>query len=232
MIAVVIDDMGLDRRRSARALELPAPLTMSFLPYAQDLRTQTAEAHRRGHELLVHIPMEAIDRSADPGPNALLTSLSSDEVVRRLRADLSAFDGYVGINNHMGSRFTANAAAIGPVLEELKGRGLLFLDSKTGPSIGADLARTLDLPHASRDVFIDHDPSGAAVADSLKKLEATARKSGHAIGIGHPKDETLGHLARWLPTLESKGFALVPVSAIVRASQSGQVINAGDSPRH
>jgi polysaccharide deacetylase 2 family uncharacterized protein YibQ len=219
MIAVVIDDMGMDRRRSARALELPGPLTMAFLPYAQDLGAQTNEARRRGHELMVHVPMEPTDKSVNPGPHALLTSMPRDEIIRRLQSDLAAFDGYVGVNNHMGSRFTADPAAMTPVLQELRSRGLLFLDSRTGPSVGAEIAKSLDLPHAARDVFIDHDVSAQAVADALRKLEAVARRSGYAIGIGHPKDETLGQLQRWLPGLEAKGFALVPVSAVVRATR-------------
>jgi polysaccharide deacetylase 2 family uncharacterized protein YibQ len=232
MIAVVVDDMGLDRRRSARALELPGPLTLAFMSYAQDLPAQTSEARRRGHELMVHVPMEPTGRSANPGPNALFTSLSTDEVLRRLETNLAAFDGYVGINNHMGSRFTSDPPAITPVLQELKSRGLLFIDSRTGPSVAADIAKSLELPHASRDVFIDHDVSASAVAESLRKLEAIARRSGHAIGIGHPKDETLNQLARWLPGLEAKGFILVPVSAIVRATlPEGQMLKVTQFPR-
>ena len=223
MIAIVIDDMGVDRRRSARALDLPGPLTMAFLPYAEQVQAQAARARQRGHELLVHVPMEPADRSVNPGPNALLTSLSSDEALRRLKLDLAAFDGYVGINNHMGSRFTSDPNALTPILKELKARGLLFLDSRTGRSAGVEIARRLDLPHAARDVFIDHDVSAAAVAESLRKIEAIARRSGHAVGIGHPKDETLDQLAQWLPGLSGKGFAVVPISAIVRATYAAGV---------
>jgi hypothetical protein len=132
-IVVVMDDLGLDRRRSERTMALPAPLTLSFLPYASDLPRQTDLARRAGHELLVHVPMEPFGHVADAGPNELDVALGRDEVLRRLRWDLGRFEGYVGINNHMGSRFTSDADALRPVIEELRARGLLFLDSRTAP---------------------------------------------------------------------------------------------------
>jgi len=108
-IAVVIDDLGLDHARSARAIALPAPLTLAFLPYAMDLGSQTEAARKAGHELLVHVPMEPIGKSNDAGPSPLDVGMSAEAVLQRLRWDLSRFDGYVGIDNHMGSRFTADA---------------------------------------------------------------------------------------------------------------------------
>jgi polysaccharide deacetylase 2 family uncharacterized protein YibQ len=216
-IAIVIDDLGLDKRRTERAIALPGPLTLSFLAYASDLPRMTEEAHRHGHELLVHVPMEPMSRSEDMGPNGLAVGLAHDEVLRRLRWDLERFDGYVGINNHMGSRFTSSAASMLPVMEELKARGLLFLDSRTiGNSAGVELARKLDVPHAARDVFLDNEVSGPAVAAQLVETEQLARRHGSAIAIGHPHDATLDQLAAWLTALPAKGFVLVPVSTIVK----------------
>jgi polysaccharide deacetylase 2 family uncharacterized protein YibQ len=216
-IAVVIDDMGLDRVRSERAIALPGPLTLSFLAYARDLPQQTAVAHRNGHELMVHVPMEPAGHLLVADPNQLDVTMSREEVLTRLRWDLSRFDGFVGINNHMGSRFTADALAMRPVLEELKSRGLLFIDSRTTPNTaGAEVARELGVPHASRDVFLDYDVSIAAVEQQLAELERIARRNGSAIAIGHPHDQTLEVLQSWLRELPQKGLALVPVSAIVR----------------
>ena len=221
-IAIVIDDLGPDRKRTERAIGLKGPLTLSFLAYATDLPRLTDEAHRAGHELMVHVPMEPISRTEDMGPNGLTISLGRDEVLRRLRWDLGRFDGYVGINNHMGSRFTSDANGMMPVMEELKARGLLFLDSRTiGNSIGAELAHRLGVPSASRDVFLDDDINGPAVAAQLAELETIAKRHGTAIAIGHPHDVTLDQLASWIANLSAKGLTLVPVSAVVKERARG-----------
>jgi polysaccharide deacetylase 2 family uncharacterized protein YibQ len=216
-IAIVIDDLGLDKRRTEHAIALKGPLTLSFLAYATDLPRLAAEARRAGHELLVHVPMEPISRAEDMGPNGLAVGLGRDEVLRRLRWDLGRFDGYVGINNHMGSRFTGDARSMTPVMEELKARGLLFLDSRTiATSAGIELAQRYGVPTAGRDVFLDNEVTAAAVAQRLAEVEQIARRHGSAIAIGHPHDVTLEQLAGWLAGLPSKGFVLTPVSAIVK----------------
>lgn len=230
MIAVVIDDLGVDRRRSGLVAELPGPLTLAWLPYARDLPRQTATARAAGHELMVHLPMEPTG-AADPGPGAMLTELPVDELRRRIDAGLAAFDGYVGVNNHMGSRFTEDRAGMSVVLGEIGRRGLMFLDSRTsGRSVGYALAREMRMPAAARDVFIDHDPAPAAVLASLKRLEDVATRQGHAIGIGHPYDVTIDALKDWLPGIEARGFALVPVSAIVRSRGGPGVPGAKAGP--
>ena len=216
-IAIVLDDVGVDRKGAERAVTLPGPLTLSFMAYADDLPRLTEAAHRAGDELMVHVPMQPISAAEDMGPNGLSVDLSRDEVLRRLRWDLGRFDGYVGINNHMGSRFTADAAGMTWVLEELKKRGLLFLDSRTiGNSVGIEVARKLGVPHAGRDVFLDNELDAHAIAARLAEVEEIARQHGSAIAIGHPHDVTLDVLGPWLAAVKAKGFVLVPVSAIVR----------------
>ena len=220
MIAIVIDDMGLDRRRSQRAVGLPGPLTLAFLAYADDLRRQTAAARAEGHELLVHVPMEPLhnaEEPVNPGPKALLVDHTRAEILDRLRWDLDRFDGYVGVNNHMGSRFTSDRRGMTIVLQELKARGLLFLDSKTSAnSVGGVVAAQVGMPHIQRDVFLDNQSDPAAIAAALAAVEQRARAKGFAVAIGHPREETLNVLEAWLPTAADKGFALVPISAIMR----------------
>jgi len=218
IIAVVIDDMGLDRKRSERILQLPGPLTISFMSYAEDLSRQCDEARHHGHELMMHVPMEPLGEHIDPGPGALLISLSPDEIRNRFVKDLDRFSGYVGINNHMGSKFTAYAPGMTIVMEELHKRGLLFIDSLTSEhSVGLKLAHDHGVPTAGRNVFLDNDGDVASVDKQLAQTEAVARKKGNAIAIGHPRDATIQALAAWLPTLEKKGFVLVPVTAVVKA---------------
>ena len=216
LIAIVIDDMGVDRKRSARATALPGPLTLSWLPYAPDVGRQAAEARAAGHEILLHAPMQPQGHE-DPGPHALLVSLSADEIRRRVGADLDLLPEAVGLNNHEGSLFTRDARAMAPVIDELKRRGLLFLDSRTtGASIAADAARAASVPYAVRDVFLDNVTTVEAVRAQLAEVEAIARRHGFAVAIGHPHEATIEALEPWLRSLAARGFVEVPVSAIVQ----------------
>jgi hypothetical protein len=216
LVAIVIDDVGIDRPRSKRAWELPGPLTMSFLPYAKDLRDQARAARARGHELMLHLPMEPTGR-ADPGPNALLVSLSDAELRQRTQAALDSFDGYVGANNHMGSRFTTFRPGMETVLRQFKGRGLMFLDSRTtAQSVGDQVAQEIGLPSIVRHVFLDDDESIDAVRRRLAETEAVARRQGFVVAIGHPHEATLQALGEWLPGLQAKGMALAPATAVLR----------------
>lgn len=159
-------------------------MTLAFLPYAHNLKQQTAKARAAGHELLVHLPMEPMGK-ADPGPDALLTSLDTREIKARLTRNLSHFGAFVGVNNHMGSAATSDPAMMETVLSELKRRGLLFVDSRTSPrSVAGDMARKMGVPTVERDVFLDHRIDRQAIEAALAKLERIARETGIAIGIG------------------------------------------------
>jgi uncharacterized protein len=214
-IAVVIDDLGFNRRAAAVLNRLPGPLTLSFLPYATKLDEQARAARAAGHELLVHVPMEPRGQ-ASPGPNALTSQLGPAELVSRLRTQLRSFRGFVGINNHMGSLLTTDAERMAIVMAELRRLGLLFLDSRTTPqSVAAREAERIGVPHALRDVFIDHHLERASVLRELERAERIAHHQGHAVVIGHPHDVTIEALETWLPTLEARDIALAPISAIV-----------------
>ncbi|HVJ51215.1 MAG TPA: divergent polysaccharide deacetylase family protein [Aliidongia sp.] len=223
MIAIVIDDMGLDRRHSAEVTELPAPLTLSYMTYAEDLAAQTEAARHRGHEIMLHVPMEPLAAHVDPGPNALRVSLDDAEIRKRLDWGLGRIDGIVGINNHMGSRFTESAPGMSVVMSVLRERGLFFLDSRTTPrSVGVTLAQEAGVPHAARDIFLDDTMTDPAVASELAKTEAVARRTGIVVAIGHPHPSTIEELRRWLPEAEAHGFRLVPMSAIIAHNQALQ----------
>lgn len=215
-VVIIIDDMGMDRRHTKDIMDLPGPLTLAFLPYAGDLKEQTAYGHEKGHELMVHVPMEPMKESLDAGPSVLASGQAGEEFTRILKNDLDAFDGYVGINNHMGSKLTQDRAAMAQVMAEMKKRGLLFVDSRTiNTSVAADEAKKTGIPFAVRDVFIDHEETYEAASDALEQVEKRALKNGLAIAIGHPKEKTIQALREWLPTLEGKGIYIIPVSAAV-----------------
>jgi len=217
MIAIVIDDMGLDRTRNPKVLKLPKEVTLSYLPYSPNIRWQASQALNAGHELLLHMPMEPERKTANPGPNYLGANMNPLELQSRLEKNLTAFGGYVGINNHMGSKLTCSRDALSVIMAELKTRGLSFLDSRSGDCATAEtVAREYGLKTTHRDIFIDHSNSLAAASHALAETEAAARRTGSAIAIGHPKDNTIAALAKWIPTLEAKGFQLVPVSQVIK----------------
>ena len=212
-IAIVIDDMGVNMKQSRSALQLPSAVTLAFLPYADGARTLSAEAQREGHETIVHIPMEAIDSKVNLGGLALRSGMSDEEFIQEFDKIANSFEGYVGMNNHMGSRLTQDREAMNVLMAELKKRNLYFLDSKTiHTSIADEVAGVYGVPHTQRDIFLDHDASTRAVRKSLAKLERRAFKHGRAVAIGHPKAVTMKELEAWIPTLEEKGIELVPVS--------------------
>lgn len=216
-IALVIDDLGLDKPRTRRAIDLAGPVTLSFLSYATGLKRQTAAAHAAGHELFLHMSMEPESTKVDPGPNVLLTGLGRKELLRRLRWGLASFKGYVGVNNHMGSKFTQDRQGMTWVLGELKRRGLAFFDSRTSAkTLGAELARRMGIPYAERNIFIDNDADPAAIWARLGETERFAARNGVAIAIGHPRQTTLDVLEPWLRGITAKGFQLVPLSAVLR----------------
>ncbi len=218
-IVVVIDDLGLDRKRSKATVALPGPLTMSYMAYAENLKPQTTAAKRAGHELMLHVPMEPSSPTINPGPNVLISGMPADELRKNVEWNLNQLSGYVGINNHMGSRFTADSDGMKIVVQALKERGLLFLDSLTsGRSVAHDEARKAGIPFAIRNIFLDHEDNLDFINRQLERTEQVARRTGLAIAIGHPRDNTLTALRAWLPELNALGFQLVPISAVARVA--------------
>jgi len=168
--------------------------------------------------------MQAIN-GKDPGPMGLKPGMAPEEIARRLGWNLARVPGLVGINNHEGSRFTADAAALAPVMATLKARHLFFFDSRTGPqSAVGQAARAAGVMTAPRDVFLDDDPSPVAVGAELEMLAREARRSGVAIAIGHPHDVTLKLLAAWLA--QDHGVTLVRLDEAIRMKAQRQTVLA------
>lgn len=217
MIAVVLDDVGVARGHAELAIDLPAVVTLSFMTYADGVADMAARAHARGHELMLHVPMEPLDGKVDPGPHALMVNAPDSELLTRLNWGLSRFPGYIGINNHMGSRFTQDEHGMRVVLGELKRRNLLFLDSRTiGTTIGDRLAARMGVAHVIRDVFLDDEMDGSAVLKQLAQAEKIAAATGQAIAIGHPHPATVAAIRAWIPQAEARGFVIVPLSAVAK----------------
>jgi len=220
IIAIVIDDMGVNREVSARAVENLQAITMSYLPYAKDVELQVATAKEKGHEILLHLPWEPNRATANAGPNKLLTKDTKEELQKNIAINLDKFKDYVGVNNHMGSKFSGYRPGIELVMEELKQRGKFFLDSKTiASSMAEKIAREYSIPTTHRNVFLDHIETKDFVKKALLEVESIARRTGSAVAIGHPKEITVAALEAWLPTLEAKGFKVVKLQEVITKRQ-------------
>jgi polysaccharide deacetylase 2 family uncharacterized protein YibQ len=231
-LVVVIDDMGIVSSASREIAKIKGPFTLAYLPYANRLDWQIKAVRDAGHELIIHMPMEPKDPSVNPGDNALLADIDRSEFQRRLDWNMDRFEGFVGVNNHMGSLLTERAGAMIQVMERLKRDNLLFLDSVTSSkTTAASAARALGVPYASRDIFLDNNKDKALIKKQLLKAEAIAKRRGYAIAIGHPYDETLEVLKEWRKDLDARGFQLVPLSQIIAERQAkSQQVARGSQP--
>ncbi len=218
-IAICIDDLGEDVAGTERAMALPEKVALAFLPYARATPSLAEIAARGRHLVLAHVPMEALGPQ-NPGPMALKHDMDVDEIARRLGWHLARMPGIVGINNHEGSRLTADRRALAPVMATLRARHLFFFDSRTGPgSQVMAAAQAAGVMTAARDVFLDDDQRPAAVIAQLDLLARQAKRTGVAIAIGHPHDVTLTLLKKWLA--EDHGVTLVPLDEAIRLKSRG-----------
>jgi polysaccharide deacetylase 2 family uncharacterized protein YibQ len=216
-IALIIDDLGYERVVATALVQMDLPLTLSFLPLAPHGRSLMEAAAKMGKEAMLHAPMERNDFSrAGLGPGALLSDMTKDEIRRTMKSDLEEIVDVRGVNNHMGSHFTKQADKMTAALKEIHRWKLYFVDSRTTPeTIAFDLARKMGVPTAKRDVFLDNDLSDKAIRFQMERLVGIAEQSGHAIGIGHPHEETLTVLQDYLHTLKDR-VEVVPVSHLVK----------------
>ncbi|WP_370338014.1 divergent polysaccharide deacetylase family protein [Parvularcula marina] len=213
-IAIVIDDLGLSWEAFRAVNDLPSPVTLSFLPYAGEAQGMIDQV-APGHEVMLHLPMEPLEKTEDAGPGMLKASLSEKALRAQLLENLTSLSGYSGVNNHTGSKFTSDPSAMEVVLSELDQRGLFFLDSiTTSRPVAARIGQVRGYDVLERNVFLDHDyehVSAETVKMQLAELEAIARADGYAIGIGHPYKATAEALSEWMGTADVRGFEVVVV---------------------
>lgn len=215
-LAIIIDDLGMTQSATREFAQIKGPLTMAFLPYAPNLTHQTKVTRNAGHELMVHLPMQSQNDEVDHGKNALFDSLSYEEFNERVAWNLNQFEGFVGVNNHMGSKLTENPGHMVRLMQQLQQKGHLFIDSMTTPnSVGASSAKAAGVPYAVRDVFLDNIRTVDYIKGQLAQAEQVARKRGYAIAIGHPYPETIAVIDKWRQSNDARGIVLVPASQIV-----------------
>ncbi len=225
-VAIIIDDLGHDRPLAEKFIGLNAGLTLAILPHSPHQQAIARIAHAQGVEIMLHLPMEPMEYpEVNPGPGALLTSLSSDELLQVLEDDLKAVPHARGVNNHMGSKLTTHSEQIYQVFSVLKRRGLYFVDSRTTEaSVCQPSARLLQLPFAQRDVFLDHVQDPAFIRKQIRELVRLARQKGEALGIAHPYPATYTVLREVLPELRQQ-VEIVPASRLVRVIEQVPISN-------
>ena len=212
IIVIVIDDMGINIKRTQDIISLRYPLTSSFLTYASNLQTQIKAAQDSGHEIMAHVPMEP-QIMQNFIPTMLTTSMSDEQITTTLQQMLKHFPNIKAINNHMGSKFTENKRCMDIVMQELSQKNLIFLDSKTTQhSVCEASAQKYNIKLVTRNVFLDNKDDFDYITSQLHQTEKIARHNGYAIAIGHPKLQTYRALKAWLPTLEKNGFQLLHLS--------------------
>lgn len=195
MASIVIDDLGPNLEIAKQFACLPFRVTFSVLPHQAHSREIAELAHLKGLEVILHMPMEPLDRNTNPGKGALLVSMSGDEIRRNISAALDTSPYFDGVNNHMGSRMTRDVEMMKIVLSELKTRDLLFLDSMTtGGSKAWQVARELKMSTLKRDIFLDDNPSAGSIRSQISRLVKIARLKGAVLAIGHPRAATLKSL--------------------------------------
>ena len=215
-IVLILDDVGFDHQPLVDAMRIDPNLNFAVLPNGSRSADFARELDGRGFELLCHLPMEPVDYPhTSPGPHAILTSMTDDEIVKTTRENVAAVPHARGVNNHMGSRATADPRVMTSVLGALP-KGMYFIDSRTtGDSIAARTAHAMNVRTASRSVFLDDVQTEPAIRRQLAALSAAAAEHGVAVGIGHMYPQTVRVLREEAPELRTRGFRFVRASTVV-----------------
>lgn len=223
IISIVIGGLGISASGTADALaKLPRTVTFALAPYGTDLEKLAERARAEQHEVLLQVPMEPFQYpDNDPGPQTLLTSLTTEQNIDRLHWLMSRFQGYVGLLNYMGARFTASEQELTPVLRDVAQRGLIYVDDgSSSRSIAGQLAGSNNLPFAKTDIVLDAVPTPVEIDRALARLEMKARDSGSAVGFATAQPATIARIADWAKKVESRGIFLVPITMVAIKAKS------------
>lgn len=222
-LAIIIDDIGYNQSQSERAARLNGAFTLSILPFTPHGLSSAQLAHNQGKELMLHLPMSTIN-NMPMGKGGLVSGMEKAAFLTTVRQDLSNLPHIQGVNNHMGSRLTQEAEPMQWLMEELRPRGLYFVDSRTSAQTKAlDIAQHNQVPSLKRDVFLDDLNETKAIEYQLNRAMQFALQRGSAVAIGHPYPATLSVLEHAQPLLAQQGITLVYVSQLLKASPKPEI---------
>ena len=216
-ITIIITDIGLNLNNSNEAINiLPEQVGLALSPYARNIQSWMDRVRKTGHEGFLMIPTEPLSYpSNDPGPHTLMTNDDPIDNLAKLDWLLNQVTGYVGVINHMGSKFTTEEEALTPILTELQNKNLMFIDSRsTRFSVASQIAQNLGMPSAKNDRYIDNVLTKVEIQKHLDELEKTAVKLGTALGLARAVPLSINEISEWADTLANTGIELVPVTAI------------------
>jgi polysaccharide deacetylase 2 family uncharacterized protein YibQ len=215
-IAIVLDDWGYNVSSLPLIEQINYPLTLSVLPNLPYSQKVASELHRRGFEIILHLPMEPFQKTGLE-KNTILTSMDGQTIQNILNENLSTFPYARGINNHMGSRATEDNRTMQIIMFELKKKNLYFLDSfVTSRSVAESEALRSGVPFVKRDIFLDNQPDETYIRQQIYKLVSRARQHGYAVGIGHDRKTTIEVLMQVMPEIAKDGYRFVFLSELVK----------------
>lgn len=223
--AIVIDDLGQDLEAANKLIRQPYPITFSILPRLSYSFETARAAHAAHRAVMLHLPMQPQPGSGvQPGPGEITLEMSNDEVAKIIRADLKTVPFAEGVNNHMGSRATANAVLMAAVMKELAAQGLYFVDSRTTAETRAlAMARSQGLPAFYRSVFLDDTQTVAYTLEQLRMFRRVIQEHGVALAIGHPHPTTIEALKDFLPEFERDDIQLISASQLVHLPEASRL---------
>lgn len=216
-IAIIIDDLGYQLAAGRRAIKLPGPVAYAILPATPSGVALAEAAHRSGKEVLLHLPLQAVDHTGPPEPGGITLDMSRADLGDAFAAAIASVPHAVGVSSHRGSLLTRHPGHMGWLMQEIQAHGgLFFVDSYTTHlSVALQIAGEAGVTATRRDVFLDSDRSVAAITREYERLKQLAREQGVAVGIGHPYPETLAFLEQKLHLLSGEGFKLIPISELL-----------------
>lgn len=216
-VVVVLDDFGNNRENVETLLGIGVPITFSVLPRLRYTAAVADEAHAKGYEVILHLPLEPQRKDVKEEPDTINSRLPAFEAVSRLKADIASVPHLAGVSNHMGSRSTEEPALMDIIMAELKQKGLFFLDSLvTEQSVCGEAARKAGVRYARRGIFLDNDLNEDRIREQLYAFRDMAFKNGSCIAIGHDRKATVRVLKEVLPELEKEGLRFVTISELAR----------------
>ncbi|HHV93539.1 MAG TPA: divergent polysaccharide deacetylase family protein [Firmicutes bacterium] len=222
-IALIIDDWGYNWAMAERFLSLDLPFTAAVLPGREKTREQAELLRQRGHEVILHLPMEPLDPEIELDDGFITTDLDDADIRRRVEEALASVGEVAGVNNHMGSKATSDERVVRVVLEVVRERGLYFVDSRTSPgSVAGRIAGEMGIPTAVNQMFLDHESDVEKVKAQIERLIRRAKRDGQALGIGHVRPQTYRALVEMIPRFQEEGVVVVPASRLVSASSHPQ----------
>ena len=217
VIGLIIDDFGYRNDHVSNGfLQLPGKLTYAIIPGHDYSQLFSKKAYDAGYEIIVHLPMENIGKTYGEEEYVLMSYFQDDEIKNRINKAFDHLPESIGLNNHQGSRGTADSRVMTLLAGVIKEKKKFFLDSRTtNNSLAETTMRKYGVPTNKRDVFLDNELDEEKIKIQLLELADVSEEKGIAIGIGHVKPQTLNVLAKEIPVLQKKGFRFEFVSNLV-----------------